>query len=250
MVAPSKSGMSWLFRNTTPHMKAVNHRPVKRFGVYLRMTMGWGTGSRPTMVVLVRKDMMVASSIAPSDRRTSSSIWGTKCCSNRRMVVKGSSFFTAASHELLGTKRNCDGALGLSPAPPKDDNAAAPPSPSDDDKGCSALTLPTASCADPSSCVSVVSTTFVLSVGTPPPPPPPLPPPSSSCRRKRRSIPPPFPAAEAGGFGAGAVREVVEGGSHFSSFDCSTLACSCACGSVRADRDSNAARRRTMAYTR
>ena len=53
--SPSKRGTVWLCMKITPHWNAVNHRQVKRFGWYLRMTIGCGTGSKPTIVVLCRK---------------------------------------------------------------------------------------------------------------------------------------------------------------------------------------------------
>lgn len=47
-------------------MKVVNHRLVYWLGWYLRIRMGWGTGSTPTTVVARRKFTTASSSTMPS----------------------------------------------------------------------------------------------------------------------------------------------------------------------------------------
>jgi len=101
---PSNRGRDWLCMKMTPHWNAVNHKQVKRLGIYFLMTIGCGTGNSPTIVVLCRKSITCFSS-RPTPPLASSSTWGTRCLRSRMTVFRGSSLLTICSHASEGVNR-------------------------------------------------------------------------------------------------------------------------------------------------
>src|SRR3989344_9623499 len=83
------------------YMKVVNHILATALDWYLLRRIGWGTGSRPTRVVLRRYSRIWASSAEEPD--TSAGICGTIAASSRMMGTIGSDARHDSIHSAVGT---------------------------------------------------------------------------------------------------------------------------------------------------
>lgn len=113
-------------RYITPHMYVRNQVVVPLFAWYFRISIGCGTGNKPTRVPCWRNLRISDSSVRPLQMDTFIykflyfesiikstictylsihifSTWGTSTCNNRMIVCSGSLLFHECTHSAVGT---------------------------------------------------------------------------------------------------------------------------------------------------